>query len=128
MVAGAGPMVLLTSWPYDEPLESGRKAKALFDQLRAASSGDGVTSNLPFGAAHEVALICAPSWWMVAVSGLPDKSGTLAEVDAWFERCGPKPEQPIAQEFQTDPEGDLVACVEGRFWGRVVDSFTAGAE
>ena len=124
----AGPMVCLTSWPYDQVAESRRKAADLFARLKAALAPSSPTApGSPFGAAHEIALIDAGEWWMVAVSGLPDRSGTLAMLDDWFATTGGT-EQPTSNEFHSDPAGDLRALVGSRGWGRVVEAFTTAPD
>lgn len=123
MTIGSGPMVLLTSWPYDDIADSQRKATALFTALRDAAATD--PSALPFRVAHELALIEARGWWMIAVGGLPDSSDTLDEAFRWYHTV-PQFEQPVANEFHADEEGDLDSCITSNGWGRVVECVTVG--
>lgn len=121
----AGPMVCITSWPYDEVEESRRKAAELFERLRTELAKSTPTP-FPFDGIHEVALIEAGDWWMVAVGGLPDKTGTLGKLDEWFDAQGGT-EQPTANEFHADPAGDLAAFAGSKGWGRVVDTLTVAS-
>ena len=122
--SAAGPMVCITSWPYDEVEESRRKATELFERLE--DRGGGLTATpFPFDGGHEVALIDAGNRWMVAVGGLPDKTGTLGKLDEWFDAHGGT-EQPTSNEFYADPNGDL-AEFAGSSWGRVVDTLTVAS-
>jgi hypothetical protein len=118
-----GPMVCLTSWPYDDVQESRRKATDLFERLRPALTESQPAKAFPFDGPHDVALIDAGEWWMVAVSGLPDKSGTLGKLDEWFDAYGGT-ESPTANEFQSDDGGNLTAFATSRGMGSVVETLT----
>lgn len=112
-------MTYVVSWPYDDTVESERKARDLFDKIRESIGGPDPRLRFPYDAQCEVALVNGTDGWILAVAGAPQDPALAGTLERWIKACGA--EQPSAAEIYDIRDEELEDVVRRRGWGKLVN-------